>query len=462
MHRSDASDTSVADAPASSARSGPSGTSARARRARSRLRAARSRAGRAAATAVVALGLTAGSFVALPDGAEAAAPTWEQVLAARGSEQTKRTALADIETAVADATARAASAQAAADEAGRVLSDARLAVDDATAAHERAQTKADEARASADSAQAVVGQAAAMLARPNSSGLTGDLLRSGAGAEEVLRGLSMSAKVGENLAALRDRASTADKLATSLADQAGVALAARDRLAADATAALEAAAAASAAAQRDAEATESEKATLAAQLALLQDDRLTLEQAYAKAQADAAAAAAAARRPTPPTGTGSGTGPVTTAPGVSGPGTTQPDPGTGWVAAIRSFSSYQAYGYRVHPITGDYRLHAGADFGASCGTPIYSVAAGTVSYAGPSSGYGNLVVVEHGGGVSSAYAHMERSGIYVGVGQSVGAGQAIAAVGTSGGSTGCHLHLEVRRGGVPTDPVAFLATKGVR
>jgi murein DD-endopeptidase MepM/ murein hydrolase activator NlpD len=148
--------------------------------------------------------------------------------------------------------------------------------------------------------------------------------------------------------------------------------------------------------------------------------------------------------------------------GPGAPGTTTPDPGTGWVTAIRSYSSYQAYGYRVHPITGEYKLHAGADFGASCGTAIYSVAAGTVTYAGAAGGYGNLVIIDHGNGISSAYGHMERAGIYVANGQKVAAGQNIAAVGTAGGSTGCHLHLEIRRGTIATDPVAFLATKGVR
>ncbi|WP_354593903.1 M23 family metallopeptidase [Frigoribacterium sp. PvP054] len=413
-----------------------------------------------AASVVLALALLA--TVGVPDRAVAAAPTWQAVVAARDDEAAKKKALADIQGALDDATARADAARASADEAGRVLGEARAAVDEATARHEQLETRRAGARETADSARRIVGQAAALMARPGSGGLVGDLLSAGDGAQEVLKGLSLSSKLGENVGRLRERAQTADNLATSLAGQAAVALAERDRLAGDAQAALDEAAAASVTAEADLAAVDDEKATLAAQAALLEDDRLTLEQAYAQAQAQAAAVAAAAAAARPAPVAGGGTGPVAPGTGGPGPGVTVPDPGTGWVAAIRSYGSYQAYGYRTHPITGEHKLHAGADFGATCGTPIYAVSAGRVSYAGPSSGYGNLIVVDHGGGVSSAYAHMERIGIHVSVGQQVAAGQDIAGVGTSGGSTGCHLHLEVRQGGVATDPVVFLAAKGVR
>jgi len=411
-----------------------------------------------AAVVVVALALLVG--LVTPDRAAAAGPSWQAVLAARDDESAKKKALADIQTALDDASARAEAARTSADEAGRLLGEAQAAVDEATSTHELLEARRAEARETADSARQVVGQAAALMSRPGSGGMVGDLLAAGDGAQEVLKGLSLSSKLGENVGKLRERAQAADNLATSLTDQAAVALAERDRLAADAQSALDTAAQASLTAEADLAAVDDEKATLAAQVALLEDDRMTLEQAYAQAQAAAAAAAAAAARPAP--AAGGGTGPVAPGNGGPGPGITVPDPGTGWVSAIRSYGSYQAYGYRVHPITGEYKLHAGADFGAACGTPIYSVSAGRVSYAGPSSGYGNLIVVDHGGGVSSAYAHMERNGIYVSVGQQVAAGQNIAGVGTSGGSTGCHLHLEVRQGNVATDPMVFLASKGVR
>lgn len=124
------------------------------------------------------------------------------------------------------------------------------------------------------------------------------------------------------------------------------------------------------------------------------------------------------------------------------------------------------YGMRKHPITGVSRLHAGTDFAAPSGTPILAAADGQVTSAGASSGYGNLVVIEHtvaGQRVATGYAHMTGSSIMVNVGDRVTAGQQIASVGSTGRSTGPHLHFESRRGNVggsPVDPVPWLATQG--
>lgn len=100
------------------------------------------------------------------------------------------------------------------------------------------------------------------------------------------------------------------------------------------------------------------------------------------------------------------------------------------------------------------RMHEGVDIAAPTGTTIVAAAAGTVVIAGWSGGYGNLVVVDHGGGLATAYAH--QSAISVGVGQWVEQGQAVGAVGSTGHSTGPHLHLEVRIGGAPVDPLGYL------
>lgn len=106
------------------------------------------------------------------------------------------------------------------------------------------------------------------------------------------------------------------------------------------------------------------------------------------------------------------------------------------------------FGPRVDPITGVPGFHDGTDYGAPLGTPILAIAAGRVTVAGPASGYGNLIVIEHNIGgqvVASAYGHEER--LYVKVGDLVTAGQHIADVGTEGHSTGPHLHFEIRPGG---------------
>jgi murein DD-endopeptidase MepM/ murein hydrolase activator NlpD len=98
-------------------------------------------------------------------------------------------------------------------------------------------------------------------------------------------------------------------------------------------------------------------------------------------------------------------------------------------------------------------FHEGIDIGAACGTPIRAAASGTIIYAGWMDGYGNIVIIDHGGGLATAYGH--QSAIYVS-GGAVSQGQVIGAVGSTGHSTGCHLHFEVRVNGSPVDPLGYL------
>lgn len=113
-----------------------------------------------------------------------------------------------------------------------------------------------------------------------------------------------------------------------------------------------------------------------------------------------------------------------------------------------------SFGWRTHPVLGYERFHAGLDIGADYGTTISAAEQGIVLFAGWYGGYGNAVILDHGGEITTLYAH--ASELYVVEGQTVRRGQAIAAVGSTGLSTGPHLHFEVRRNGEPTDPVAFL------
>ena len=112
------------------------------------------------------------------------------------------------------------------------------------------------------------------------------------------------------------------------------------------------------------------------------------------------------------------------------------------------------FGYRMHPILGYQKFHSGLDFGADSGSTIRSAAAGLVIYAQWYGGYGNAVIVDHGGGITTLYGHTE--GFYVAEGATVQKGQPIAAVGSTGLSTGPHLHFEVRQNGEPIDPVPYL------
>ena len=112
------------------------------------------------------------------------------------------------------------------------------------------------------------------------------------------------------------------------------------------------------------------------------------------------------------------------------------------------------FGWRTHPITGAQRFHSGIDIGGDYGDPIYAAQAGTVEYAGWISGYGNAVIINHGGGISTLYGHCQS--LEVSTGQSVAQGELIAECGSTGNSTGPHCHFEVRVNGEPVNPLAYL------
>lgn len=127
--------------------------------------------------------------------------------------------------------------------------------------------------------------------------------------------------------------------------------------------------------------------------------------------------------------------------------------GWSWPLSIPGRVS-SGFGSRRDPFHGHHRHHGGMDIAAPAGTPILAAAPGRVVRAGTAGGYGLLVDIEHADGIVTRYAHQES--IDVAVGQEVDAGTRIGTVGSTGRSTGPHLHLEVRRDGEPVDPWAFL------
>ncbi|WP_088511310.1 M23 family metallopeptidase [Burkholderia ubonensis] len=114
------------------------------------------------------------------------------------------------------------------------------------------------------------------------------------------------------------------------------------------------------------------------------------------------------------------------------------------------------FGMRQHPVSGVHHGHSGTDFAAPTGTPVNAAAAGTVRQVAYEGGYGRYVVVSHGNGYSTLYAHLSAVAGDVRVGAAVKRGQRLGAVGSTGVATGPHLHFEVRRGNVPIDPVVAL------
>lgn len=129
---------------------------------------------------------------------------------------------------------------------------------------------------------------------------------------------------------------------------------------------------------------------------------------------------------------------------VSSSGFVRPVPG-----AISS-----GFGMRVHPITGQNRMHNGVDMNAAMGDPIRAAKAGTVILAGVKGGYGNTIMIDHGDGMVTLYAHQSKLG--ASVGDHVDAGEIIGYAGSTGQSTGPHLHFEVRINGSPVDPTRYL------
>ena len=112
------------------------------------------------------------------------------------------------------------------------------------------------------------------------------------------------------------------------------------------------------------------------------------------------------------------------------------------------------FGRRVHPVTGVRKLHDGTDFGVPCGTAVHAAGTGTVVNRGHSGAYGNRVVVRHGDGLETSYNHLASQSVVAG--QRVTTSTIIGRVGSTGLSTGCHLHFMARRDGTLTDPMTLL------
>ncbi|PZE62876.1 hypothetical protein DEJ24_00975 [Curtobacterium sp. MCPF17_001] len=416
----------------------------------------------------VAVVLAAGALVALvPSGAASAAtyPSWDDVQAAKQSQSDQAAKVTEIRGLIAQLQSQSAAKEKAAAAAGTAYQDAQTDYDRKALEQRKLQSQADDAEKTAAASEAQAGQLAAQLGRSSSQDVTTDLLTKPSASGDLLYELGAMSKLTEQADGIYSEASQDRGTAQALADKSKVAEDALGELAAQAQVKMRAAQSAADQAQAAVAAQAANQDRLEAQLALLTSKTKTTQAGYekgvkiekerqARLARERAAAAAAAARALPAAATA---GVPASGGGATGGGAAN---SSGWVRPAAGFQS-SPYGLRVDPYTHVYTLHAGVDLAPACYSPIYAAASGTVTFAGNGGGYGNEVILDNGGGISTAYGHIVNGGIMVAAGQHVTAGQQIAQVGSTGWSTGCHLHFETRVNGAAVDPVPFMAARGI-
>lgn len=380
--------------------------------------------------------LASGAIVTTPyDPAYAAEwPTWSDVADARRSEQATKAKIQEITALLAGLRSEVERTAADAEAKGLLWEEADLKFQEAAFRAAELQKQADAAQVIADDSEQRAGQMAAQLARSGNKDITANLFVNAGKADGLLYGLGMASKISEQAQALYSKAIQDRNSAQAQTDLANVAKTLLEELKLLAEKAFNDAQTASNAAAAALATQEEHQAELQQQLIVLTEDRVATEADYL-----------AGVRERIGTGASLDAGEISL---------------SGWARPV-SGRITSPYGYRSHPVSGGWRLHTGTDIGAACSRNIYAASSGTVTYAGRNGTYGNWVAIDHGNGVSTGYAHIINGGILVSYGQEVVVGQAIAKIGTTGSSTGCHLHFEVRINGVATDAVPFMRNQGI-
>ncbi|MCK2035610.1 peptidoglycan DD-metalloendopeptidase family protein [Microbacterium sp. SSW1-49] len=403
--------------------------------------------------ALSAFGVTSGVSAAYA----ASYPSWDDVQKAKKNQAAKAAEVSRIEGLIQSLTQKVAETQAAAKVASDDFFKAQQEYFAAIAKAEELQAKADEQSGIADESARKAGQVAAQLYRNGGDDTSLELFFAGSAsnADELLSRLGTMDKLLEFNQSVYDDAVAARNSAQSLSDQAVVARTERDRLQQIAEQKMVAAQQAADAAQAALDEQSANLATMQAQLAALKDTTAKTVAQYQKGveeaekerkrreAAEAAAAAAAA-------GGNSGGGGGGGSPASSG-----------WVRPHGGYRS-SGYGPRSQQCNANgcsSSWHYGVDLANGCGAAIYAAHSGTVDAAFYNGGYGNYVRIQHGGGIATGYAHIRQFAVRSG--QWVRAGQVIAYAGNTGGSFGCHLHFEVYINGAYTNPINFMAGKGI-
>jgi len=359
-------------------------------------------------------------------------PSWSDVQAAKRDEASARAQLKTLNANIAAAQQEVDRTQAEAEARGTAYAEAQQAYDEQSMITLNVKSQAEAAQAEADQARLESRQLIANLAKQGGGGdLTAGLLGDTGGAEGYLYRIGTMQKVTQHSDAVYANAVQLQKTATSLAEQELIEEAKLEELKADAQAKFELAQEAAIAAQQQYDALQEAKAKAEALVAFLTDRREVTERDYQEGLRQKWGSGAAGE--------------------VSATGWARP-------AAGRITSNF---GWRIDPINGSRAYHSGVDLAGGCGIPIYAAHAGTVVYAGWYGTWGNYIRIEHGNGYNTGYAHIMPGGIGVHIGQEVGPGQLIARVGTTGHSTGCHLHFIVRSGETLIDPVPFMRNQGI-
>lgn len=403
-------------------------------------RSATASAGRARSRALIglgaAIGLLLGTVVATTPAAaeDPQFPSWSDVSAARNNEAAQQTLVNQINAAVANLTVQAEATQKDAEAKGAIFQAADQKYQEQAHRTATLQQQADEANRIADESERQAGLMMAQLYRTGgNTDLTMELFIS-ADPDRLLGGLGVAGQLTAQVSKIKDKALLDRNTAQAQSDAAAEAKIILEKLKVEAEAAFKVAQEAATAAAAALEAAQVAKAEADAKLAVLASNRAATEEDYL--------AGIVARY-------GSGASLAAGEISLSG----WANPVNGWVS--------DSFGWRIHPISGGWVFHAGTDIAAGSGTTIYAAAEGVVQYAGPNGGYGNFVLIDHGGGIETAYGHIQWGGILVGIGQAVAPGQPIAYVGSTGNSTGPHLHLEVREWGTTINPISWFSDQGI-
>jgi murein DD-endopeptidase MepM/ murein hydrolase activator NlpD len=383
---------------------------------------------------VAGVGLLLGPVVTNELAFAAQYPSWADVLKARQNIALKEKAIAEIKNIIRGLEKKVEAATAEAQRVGTIYQEAQLLYDEAAYKADMLQAQADEATKSADASRIRAGQFVSELARVGNVNISTSLLSDASGADDLLSRLGFASIIASQADGIYQAAIRDKNTAQSLTDQAEIAKRERDILRDAAEASFQIAQDAAIEAENMFQEQQAHQATLMAQLATLVENRRVTEEQYQE--------------------------------GVEAGGTAGSDlpPGAisskGWARPAAGYISSN-FGYRTHPIYNVVRLHAGTDLAAGCGVPIYAARGGQVVYAGWNGGYGNFILINHGDGISTGYAHIATGKTFVRYGEQVSTGTHIANVGSTGGSTGCHLHFEVRDGGKAINPVPFMRGKGI-